>query len=326
MPSDPLPQPDSFGALTEQVGSLPATGPRPLPPHLGQGTLSVFEPAPRLRLLLYQVALTQELQLQRAGASAGASTVTFSFRHLTPLGGAAGPAAAGTRQLPVVQVASAALDLALRFPAHTPLVGILIAAEDGLLGELLGPGELPGILQSIVAGQHQALYEGVVTPAMQEVATAIFAHAATAPLPNYYLRLRAEELMYLFLAELLKRAHAPALPISAADARRLYVVRDHLLADLSEPPSLPALARLGGLSESKLKRLFKQVFGDTVHHYFQTVRLREAARLLHEQQLSVTEVAYQLGFQNLSHFGRLFERYSGLKPKKYSKAAGAGQL
>ncbi len=46
--------------------------------------------------------------------------------------------------------------------------------------------------------------------------------------------------------------------------------------------------------------------------------MKEAARLLKENKLSVSEVGYKIGFSNLSHFSRVFEKHVGLKPKKYS--------
>jgi AraC-like DNA-binding protein len=46
--------------------------------------------------------------------------------------------------------------------------------------------------------------------------------------------------------------------------------------------------------------------------------MQEAARLLKDKRLTVSEVGYQLGFTNLSHFTRVFEQHTGMKPKKYS--------
>ena len=46
--------------------------------------------------------------------------------------------------------------------------------------------------------------------------------------------------------------------------------------------------------------------------------MQEAARLLTTGTLTVSEVGYQLGFTNLSHFTRVFETHIGLKPKKYA--------
>jgi AraC-like DNA-binding protein len=74
------------------------------------------------------------------------------------------------------------------------------------------------------------------------------------------------------------------------------------------------------MSASKLKRLFKQIFGDSIYSYYQIYRMKEAAYLIKQEGLSISDVGYRLGFSNLSHFSRLFETHIGSKPKKYSSA------
>jgi len=72
------------------------------------------------------------------------------------------------------------------------------------------------------------------------------------------------------------------------------------------------------MSEPKLRKLFKQTFGKGVFEYYQTARMQEATKLLKERRMTVSEVGYQLGFTNLSHFSRVFEQHTGMKPKKFS--------
>jgi len=98
----------------------------------------------------------------------------------------------------------------------------------------------------------------------------------------------------------------------------LYTIRTAVLADLSMPPKLKDLAKMAGMSETKMKQLFKQVFGDTIYNYYQRARMEEAAFLLRQAGYSVSETGYHLGFANLSHFSRLFENHFGLTPKKYA--------
>jgi len=72
---------------------------------------------------------------------------------------------------------------------------------------------------------------------------------------------------------------------------------------------------MSGLGLTKLKKLFSQIFGQSIHNYYQTMRMMQAASLLN--QLSVSETGYKLGFTNLSHFSRLFEKHHQIKPKHY---------
>jgi AraC-like DNA-binding protein len=87
---------------------------------------------------------------------------------------------------------------------------------------------------------------------------------------------------------------------------------------MSQPPQLNALAKMAGMSETKMKQLFKQVFGDTIYNYYQNERMHEAGFLLKHAGYSVSETGYRLGFSNLSHFSRLFEKHYGVTPKKYT--------
>lgn len=61
---------------------------------------------------------------------------------------------------------------------------------------------------------------------------------------------------------------------------------------------------------------FKKVMGMTPNDYLTSLKLNEAARLL--KLSSVTEVAYDLGYENISHFINLFRKKFGLTPKQYS--------
>ncbi|MDN3584657.1 helix-turn-helix transcriptional regulator [Mucilaginibacter flavus] len=89
---------------------------------------------------------------------------------------------------------------------------------------------------------------------------------------------------------------------------------------MSINPNLSDLTKISGMSESKIKRLFKHIFGNTLYNYYQYLRIQQAAFLIKEQHLSISEAGYQMGFTNLSHFARIFERHKGIKPKKYAKA------
>jgi AraC-like DNA-binding protein len=102
------------------------------------------------------------------------------------------------------------------------------------------------------------------------------------------------------------------------DLKAIYAIKLRLQLSFDEAPAIASLAREAGMSEPKLRKLFKQTFGKGVYEYYQAMRMQEAARLLNEQHLTVAEVGYRLGFTNLSHFARVFEQHFGLKPKKYS--------
>jgi AraC-like DNA-binding protein len=59
------------------------------------------------------------------------------------------------------------------------------------------------------------------------------------------------------------------------------------------------------------------MFGVSIYQYFQRMRLEKARQLLAENNRTVKEVAYELGFTNTGHFSRLFERTFHVKPKRF---------
>lgn len=90
---------------------------------------------------------------------------------------------------------------------------------------------------------------------------------------------------------------------------------------IEETPSLEALAREAGLSETTLKRGFRQVFGRTVFEYLRTVRMERARELLQSGEATVIEAATMVGYSNPSNFASAFRRQFGMNPKEFQLAA-----
>jgi AraC-like DNA-binding protein len=112
-----------------------------------------------------------------------------------------------------------------------------------------------------------------------------------------------------------------ALAASARDRRR--AVRAALFIDehSREPLELEAVAREAGLSPFHFLRLFSSVLGVTPHQYLVRSRLRHAARLLAQGARSVTDVAFDVGFGDLSNFVRTFHRAARVSPGGFRRAA-----
>lgn len=80
------------------------------------------------------------------------------------------------------------------------------------------------------------------------------------------------------------------------------------------------VARQCGLTRFAFSREFRRVFGMTFVDFVLRHRVREACRLLQAPDTAVTDVGYAVGFNDPSHFGRIFKRYVGLLPSEYAAA------
>jgi AraC family transcriptional regulator len=105
------------------------------------------------------------------------------------------------------------------------------------------------------------------------------------------------------------------------DRRRAVRTALWIDANAHEPIALAACAREAGLSPFHLLRLFANVLGVTPHQYLVRVRLRHAARLLADDWRSITDVALEVGFADLSNFVRTFHRAAGVSPRSFRLAA-----
>ncbi len=110
-------------------------------------------------------------------------------------------------------------------------------------------------------------------------------------------------------------------PPGAAERRRVVEAALWIEAQAAEPVSLAEVAREAGLSRFHLLRLFTRVLGVTPHQHLVRARLRRAARLLAEDGGSISDIAYEVGFGDLSNFIRTFRRAAGVSPRGFRRLA-----
>jgi len=109
--------------------------------------------------------------------------------------------------------------------------------------------------------------------------------------------------------------------ISARDRHRMVEMALWLDEQAHEPISLETAAGTADLSPFHFLRLFSAALGVTPHQYLLRVRLRRAARLLAGSNHSVTDIAFDSGFADLSNFIRTFHRAAGMSPRRFRQTA-----
>ena len=90
-------------------------------------------------------------------------------------------------------------------------------------------------------------------------------------------------------------------------------------ADFSKDLSLKSLSRELGITPQYLSRIFRNAVGEGLAEYLIRIRLERAGIYLRETDMSVTDVAYGVGYKDLSHFMRSFKRFYGMSPLVYRK-------
>jgi AraC-like DNA-binding protein len=109
-----------------------------------------------------------------------------------------------------------------------------------------------------------------------------------------------------------------------SDRRRAVEAAIWISSHSQQDIDLEQAAGRAGLSPFHFLRLFSRVLGVSPHQYLVRSRLRHAARLLAGCEQSVTDVALDVGFADLSNFVRSFHRAAGLSPGAFRRAARTG--
>ncbi|WP_342360876.1 AraC family transcriptional regulator [Terrarubrum flagellatum] len=109
--------------------------------------------------------------------------------------------------------------------------------------------------------------------------------------------------------------------LAPRDRKRAVEAALWLDGNAHEEIDLEQIAARFDLSAFHFLRVFKAALGVTPHQYLVRCRLRHAARLLAEEAAPITDVAYDVGFADLSNFVRTFHRAAGVSPRRYRDAA-----
>ncbi|KPM31764.1 AraC family transcriptional regulator [Croceitalea dokdonensis DOKDO 023] len=103
------------------------------------------------------------------------------------------------------------------------------------------------------------------------------------------------------------------------DNDRINVVLNHVKTNFKDEIPLEEIADKVSMTVPSFCRYFKKITGKTFTQFVNEYRLVHASKLLAEQPISITEVCYESGFNNFSHFNKLFKAYSGQNPSEYRK-------
>jgi DNA-binding response OmpR family regulator len=113
----------------------------------------------------------------------------------------------------------------------------------------------------------------------------------------------------------------PDLAVTSPDTQFLRRVRETVEQRLSDTQfNVGDLARNLALSRRQLFRKFKGLTGQTPHAFLRSVRLKRAAQLLLGSRMTIMQVTFAVGFDDLKHFRAVFRQQFGVLPSQYAKA------
>ncbi|MDR3653385.1 MAG: AraC family transcriptional regulator [Paludibacter sp.] len=290
-----------------------------IPEKFGKGYCSGFIFNEHIRMLISNYELNEDLVVENPDINASGRMIFFKFQNIFPKTEIV-LTDKHLMEMPSVLVATSSVNTDDVISIHTNTAVINIEVDANYLNGLFDLSEKSPILQSLLQNTQPLLFEQMIYPSLQKIVYEIVTEPVDETFELFFRRIKAEELICRLLIELERRDEKQLYALNIHDIQAIYKVKEQMLEHLETPPVINELAICASMSPSKLKRLFKQIFGNSIFSYYQEFRMQEAARLLKEEKLSVSDVGYQLGFTNLSHFSRVFTEHTGMKPKQYSRS------
>lgn len=288
-----------------------------IPSQSGKGYCTGFIFNEHIRMLISNYELNEDILLENPEKDGGKRMIFFKFQNIFSQSEILSPSKNGT-EIPSVLVATSRLNTDEVIAIHSNTGTINIEVDADYLTRLFELSGQSPILKSLLENAQPYLFEQMMHPSLQKIVNEILYESVDEAFQLFFMRIKAEELICRLLMELEKRSEKRLYALNIKDVETIYKVREKLLEHLEIPPVIGKLAADSGMSPTKLKRLFRQIFGDSIFSYYQTFRIKEAAFLLKENKYSVSEVGYKLGFTNLSHFSKIFKEHNGMNPKQYA--------
>jgi AraC-like DNA-binding protein len=290
-----------------------------IPAKFGKGYCTGFVFNEYIRMIIMNYELNENLALNNPDINASVKMILFKFQNLIPK---IEISATGKqlKAIPSVLITTSGVNTDVVIPIHTNTATINIEVDSNYLNGLFDLSEKSPVLRSLLQNTQPLLFEQMIYPSLQKITDEILSESVGETFELFFMKVKAEELICRLLMEVEKRDEKRIYDLNILDIQTIYNVREQILEHLETPPVINDLAIGAGMSPTKLKRLFKQIFGDSIFSYYQEFRMKEAALLLKEEKLSVSDVGYQMGFTNLSHFSKVFKERMGMKPKQYSRS------
>jgi len=290
-----------------------------IPEKFGKGYCIGFVFNEHIRIIISNYILDKDVYVKNTEINISKKMIFFKFQNVFPKAEIL-QQEKQSDMMPSVLIATSRANTDKVISVHSNIATINLEVDANYLNDLFIFSERSPILQSLLKNTQPLLFEQIVSSSLQKIINEILTEKVDETFELFFLRVKSEELICRLLMELEKRDEKHLYSLNSQDIQALYKVKEQILAHLETSPVIKELATSANMSTTKLKCLFKQIFGNSIFKYYQEFRMKEAARLLKEEKRSVSEVGNQMGFINLSHFARVFNEHIGMKPKQYTKS------
>ncbi|WP_313386496.1 AraC family transcriptional regulator [Chishuiella sp.] len=208
------------------------------------------------------------------------------------------------------------IPLSLNINAESKVYIIVLSIQK--LHELFAEYEIQNDLISSM-NKEKFYIERDIFPALKIVLNQIEQMKLSPQFQNLFLIGKLYELFTLYFSEIEnENEHCPFLN-DEKESKQIKEIKDYLVADYKNPPTIKQLCEKFSISEYHLKEGFKEIYGTTIYGYLLDKKLEYALHKLEEKKQKVKDISFEIGYENPSHFISAFKKKYGVTPKQYIK-------
>jgi AraC-like DNA-binding protein len=180
---------------------------------------------------------------------------------------------------------------------------------------------VPTAFKKILEGCEQKRYVsfGKIDPCVHAIARQILSEPANGIPKQMFLEGKALEFISRQIAWLNSmEGNSPKEPVlSPLERDRIHAAKELLIENLDKPPTLSQLSSRVSLGINKLESGFRNIFGMSVFAFLREHKMQQAKLLFQAAEMNVSQVAWAVGYVNVSHFSTAFKQRFNILPKKY---------
>ena len=188
--------------------------------------------------------------------------------------------------------------------------------ENALTNSFFDLPEFSHVRKLFLAGQQGFLIKGRDHKTISELIKKVYHSTGIERLSNFFTTLDtiANTQDYTLLSSI-----GYANSVNKSDTERITKVLNFLMENFTKDINLDLIADLVSLNRSSFCRYFKSRTMKTFSHFLNEIRIAHACKLLINGDKRVSEICYEIGYNNISHFNRQFRLITGLTAKEYKR-------
>ncbi|RPD51778.1 helix-turn-helix transcriptional regulator [Paracnuella aquatica] len=304
--------------FTRFLGITPTNQVMRLPEEMGSGFMKAFS-FEGIDALVYDMTFHQEMLLKREKENT--EFFTLNYDEVADPTGMQVTIENDSFEAPdqrnaYLYLTSSLLDWDLALQQNVNLKGLRVYLTPDWLRKYLRAPEKDDMLEQYIKLKAGGIWQKTIDVESKGLTSELLADQEQ---PLLYYQNKMFRLVEVFFDWLYNEMQQhPALKLlSRSDIMAARRIETLLTKDVTVlPPTIREMSRQFAMSESKLKKVFKAVFGLPPYEYFQKYRMQKARQLLLTGNHSIKDVGYTLGYSNLSNFTLAFKKEFGRLPSE----------